>query len=83
MQQDVELNIGIEDILLPIELLQSDEKKPDTSKFTILLVEDNKDILNYIQHELQGKYFVLKAINVAHIIGYSSRLNFSVIFRDI
>lgn len=60
MQQDVELNIGIEDILLPIELRQYDEKKPDTSKFTISLVEDNKDILNYIQHELQGKYFVLK-----------------------
>ncbi|RYZ99015.1 MAG: hybrid sensor histidine kinase/response regulator [Sphingobacteriaceae bacterium] len=66
IHQETELNIkgdAEEENVITYTEPANEQFVPDNSKPLILLVEDNKDILNYIQHELSVTYNVLKASN--------------------
>jgi CheY-like chemotaxis protein/anti-sigma regulatory factor (Ser/Thr protein kinase) len=56
---------------------------PDHSKPAILIVEDNKEILNYIQKELIGQYHVLKAYNGHEALELLQIENIQLVISDI
>lgn len=53
------------------------------SRPNLLLVEDNKEILNYIGQELQQKYNVLSALNGQEAIGILESENINIVVSDI
>jgi ligand-binding sensor domain-containing protein/signal transduction histidine kinase/DNA-binding response OmpR family regulator len=55
----------------------------DSSRPNLLLVEDNKEILNYISQELKQKYNVLSALNGQEAIGILESENISIVVSDI
>ena len=55
----------------------------DTSKPTLLLVEDNKEILNYIRKELKQKYNVFSALNGQEAIQILETENVNIVISDI
>lgn len=55
----------------------------DPSRPNLLLVEDNKEILNYIGQELQQKYNVISALNGQEAIGILERENINIVVSDI
>jgi DNA-binding response OmpR family regulator len=57
--------------------------KIDLSKPNLLLVEDNKEILNYIGQELKQKYNVLPALNGQEAIGILENENIHIVVSDI
>jgi ligand-binding sensor domain-containing protein/signal transduction histidine kinase/DNA-binding response OmpR family regulator len=57
---------------------QTDPLKPN-----LLLVEDNKEILNYIGQELKQKYNVRSALNGQEAIGILENENISIVVSDI
>lgn len=50
---------------------------------TILLVEDNKEILHYIQHELSSKYHIFKATNGQEALQILQKENVQLVVSDI
>jgi ligand-binding sensor domain-containing protein/signal transduction histidine kinase/DNA-binding response OmpR family regulator len=59
----------------------ADALNPDAPR--ILLVEDNKDILNYIQHELSSRYRVLKAHHGAEALKILESEHVQLVISDI
>ncbi|MGN6533767.1 MAG: hybrid sensor histidine kinase/response regulator transcription factor [Ginsengibacter sp.] len=55
----------------------------DLSKPNLLLVEDNKDILNYIGQELEQKYNIFLALNGQEAITILENKNINVVVSDI
>lgn len=53
------------------------------SRPNLLLVEDNKEILNYIGQELQQKYNVYSALNGQEAIGILESENINIVVSDI
>jgi len=53
------------------------------NKPLILLVEDNREILNYIQRELSSKYHVLKATNGQEALDLLQKENIQLVISDI
>ncbi|MFI5158178.1 MAG: response regulator, partial [Sphingobacteriales bacterium] len=86
IHQEKEINFGgnesDETITNTIEQEQVDNAA-DQSKTTILLVEDNKDILNYIQKELTIQYNVLKAHNGQEALEKLQNDNIQLVISDI
>lgn len=66
---------------------QKDEQQTlsfdDQSKNTILLVEDNKEILHYIQKELAAQYYVLTAVNGQEALDIMQNDNVQLVISDI
>jgi len=55
----------------------------DQTKPTILLIEDNREILNYIQKELAAQYHVLKALNGQEALEIMQKENIQLVVSDI
>lgn len=66
------------DILAKNSLTEIDLSKPN-----LLLVEDNKEILNYIGQELKQKYNVLSALNGQEAMGILENENINIVVSDI
>ncbi|RYY32844.1 MAG: response regulator, partial [Sphingobacteriaceae bacterium] len=84
IHQDIEIDFK------PKESEESTEEQqngPDTAHDPasplVLLVEDNKDILNYIQHELSAKYRVIKATNGHEALNILQNENVQLVISDI
>jgi len=58
-------------------------EEANQSKTTILLVEDNREILNYIQKELAPQYHVLKALNGQEALEMMEKDNIQLVISDI
>ncbi len=64
IHQETEINLHkTEEENYNREIDESPLKPFDATKPLVLLVEDNKDILNYIKQELTDKYNVITAMN--------------------
>ena len=61
----------------------AEENVADHSKPAILLVEDNKEILGYLQRELVSGYHVLRAYNGQEALEILNRENVQLIISDI
>src|SRR6185437_5067768 len=70
----------VEDVLLPAEC---PEDGPDGSRPLILLVEDNREILDLLGRELQGDYIVRRALNGKQAIDIARNENIQLIISDI
>lgn len=64
-----------------------DEKKEevirDNSKPHLLIVEDNKEIATFLQHELKANYNISKALNGQEALDIIDKENFQLIISDI
>jgi ligand-binding sensor domain-containing protein/signal transduction histidine kinase/DNA-binding response OmpR family regulator len=70
----------VEDALLPAGYL---EDGPDGSRPSILLVEDNREILDLISRELQCEYIVRRALNGKQAMDIARNENIQLIISDI
>lgn len=71
---------AVEEVLLPGEY---PEDGPDGSRPVILLVEDNREILDLISRELQCEYIVRRALNGKQAMDIAQGENIQLIISDI
>ncbi|WP_316828121.1 two-component regulator propeller domain-containing protein [Pedobacter miscanthi] len=85
MHQEQELHIGDREELLqvPESPRQEISGSSDAFKFTVLLVEDNRDILNYMFNELSLNYTIIKAENGTEALDVLDKENIHLVISDI
>lgn len=85
IHQETEINLEMaeEPVNLPAEESLEKENEGEKDKPSILLVEDNKEIINYIQRELAGTYHILKAYNGIEAIDTLKKENIQLVISDI
>lgn len=65
------------------ELIPSDKEKTVSVTQTLLLVEDNKDVLDYLEKQFETEYHILKAENGKEALTQISRKTPDLIVSDI
>jgi signal transduction histidine kinase/ligand-binding sensor domain-containing protein/DNA-binding response OmpR family regulator len=85
MHQEQELNISDREEAQQVQPASKQEitNVPGTFKFTVLLVEDNKDILNYMFNELSLNYSIIKAENGQEAFDILDKENIHLVISDI
>ena len=85
MHQETEINlIEADEPLSPQkEEPVSSNTEAEKDKPLVLLVEDNKEIVNYIQRELAGSYYILKAYNGLEATDILQKENIQLVISDI
>ncbi len=84
IHQETEINLHkTEEENYNREIDESPLKPFDATKPLVLLVEDNKDILNYIKQELTDKYNVITAMNGQDAIYVLENENVHLVVSDI
>ncbi|WP_240315134.1 hybrid sensor histidine kinase/response regulator transcription factor [Mucilaginibacter pineti] len=83
MHQETEIDLGGKEEPLIKEPEVPESTDTDKSKPYILLVEDNKEILNYLTRELTSTYYVLKASNGLEALDVLQRENVQIVISDI
>lgn len=84
MHQETELHFSdSEENTAEIQQTTAEPEPNDNARTTILLVEDNKDILAYLQKELTAKYRVLKALNGQEALPVLQSENVQLVISDI
>lgn len=86
IHQDIEINLPGKEknyIINDIDETTNEQEIADTSKPFILLVEDNKEILAFIQKELRTDYNILKAHNGQEALEILLKENVQLVISDI
>jgi signal transduction histidine kinase/DNA-binding response OmpR family regulator/streptogramin lyase len=86
IHQEKEIHFGeneLDEIINSTEDESTSADNADHSKPAVLIVEDNKEILNYIQKELTAKYRVLKAYNGQEALYQLQTENIQLVISDI
>ena len=86
IHQETELHFGGQETEEPGDSLAMEEAASDEAaqaKTNILLVEDNREILNYLQKELAAQYYVLKALNGQEALEIMQKVNVQLVISDI
>lgn len=85
IHQETEINLEMADesVTLPTEELMVNDQKNEKDKPSVLLVEDNKEIINYLQRELATTYRIFKAYNGTETIEILKKENIHLVISDI
>ncbi|HET7119457.1 MAG TPA: response regulator, partial [Hanamia sp.] len=84
IHQETEINLHkTEEENATVTLHESPLKPIDSTRPVVLLVEDNKEILNYIQNELADKYNVITAADGQDAIHVLENENVHIVVSDI
>lgn len=84
IHQETEIDLqGYETLETETVLSELEESEDDPAKMRLLLVEDNREILQFVQKELKNRYTIYKALNGAEAIGILERTNIHLIISDI
>jgi CheY-like chemotaxis protein len=83
MHQETEIDLGGKEEQLIKEPETTESADTDKTKPCILLVEDNKEILNYLTRELTSTYFVLKDNNGLEALEVLQKENVQIVISDI
>ncbi len=81
-----ELESGLEDELLPDKTLDVDDDDPeieDDDRKTLLIVDDNRDIRNYLREHFSDKYRVQVAATGNQALGKIKKLPPDIIISDV
>jgi ligand-binding sensor domain-containing protein/signal transduction histidine kinase/DNA-binding NarL/FixJ family response regulator len=81
--QETEIDLGEKEEFVIEEPDTTTTNETDTDKPFVLLVEDNKEILNYLTRELTTTYFVLKAGNGQEALDVLQKENIQIVISDI
>ncbi len=65
------------------ELIPENEIFNDNTKSEILIVEDNREILDFLSNELSSEYLVRKALNGSKALGIVKEENIQLVISDI
>lgn len=87
IHQDTEINFGEEElngkeILKPDDRLAEDSQQ-NANNISILLVEDDKEIMNFIEKELRNNYNIFKASNGQEALDTLLKENIHLVISDI
>jgi ligand-binding sensor domain-containing protein/signal transduction histidine kinase/DNA-binding response OmpR family regulator len=85
MHQDMELHISDTEEPVAVEEQETwhQPTQADPSQFTVLLVEDNRDIINYMHKELNESYHIFKAGNGKEALQILDKENIQLVISDI
>lgn len=84
IHQEKELDLGtLEPDMQPIVEENFAENETVSGKSSILLVEDNREILNYIAKELSAQYHIIKALNGQEALEVLQHDNVQLVISDI
>jgi ligand-binding sensor domain-containing protein/signal transduction histidine kinase/AraC-like DNA-binding protein len=86
IHQDIEINLPGKEknyILNDVDEVTNEQEIADNAKPFILLVEDNKEILAFIQKELRTDYNILKAYNGQEALEILLKENVQLVISDI
>ncbi|MFA6083899.1 two-component regulator propeller domain-containing protein [Mucilaginibacter sp.] len=83
MHQETEIDLTEKEDLVLKETNTPASNDTDTNKPYILLVEDNREILNYLTKELVATYYILKAHNGQEALDVLQKENVQIVISDI
>lgn len=84
VKQEQVVQILVEDVEIRKEITeQQEEKKEEKSRYTILIAEDNPDMLRYIKKQLVTSYTILTAGNGVKALELLSENHVNLIISDI
>lgn len=82
-EQEIDLHYGKEDSDAPAEKSEETTAALDPAKPVILLVEDNREILGFIQRELSVSYNILTALDGQEALAVLQKENVHLVISDI
>jgi ligand-binding sensor domain-containing protein/signal transduction histidine kinase/DNA-binding response OmpR family regulator len=83
MHQETEIDLADIEEHLSGNVEDIIDRNDNSDKPLVLLVEDNKEILNYIHRELAANYHILRAYNGQEALGILHKENVQIVVSDI
>lgn len=84
IHQETEIDLqGYETMETEVVVSEAEEPEEDPGKMRILLVEDNREILQFVQKELKYRYTIYRALNGAEAIEILEKTNIHLVISDI
>ena len=83
IHQEREINLKDDESVINVANEKNDESIIDTERPLLLIVEDNREIISFLQKELIGNYNIIKAYNGIEALEILQKENVNLVVSDI